>query len=101
MLSPSSSSSFVPSTLNHQSINTNSNKYNGSIIHKRNADRTMASHLCQIDCKKEKRRPVCGMDNVTYESRCDLHQTICRGQQIRLQYRGECSQRKFMSYYYT
>ena len=53
-----------------------------------------ASYLCQIDCKKEKRRPVCGMDNITYPSRCDLHQTICRGKQVKFQYRGECSQRK-------
>ena len=95
---PSSSSSLVPSTLKHQNISRNTNKNNVIIIQKRSADRTMASHLCQIDCKKEKRRPVCGMDNVTYESRCDLHQTICRGKQVRLQYRGECSQRKFMSY---
>ena len=54
------------------------------------------SQLCRLDCGKEWDSPVCGMDNITYRSRCDLHQTVCRGTQVEFQYRGECSQCKCM-----
>ena len=80
----------------YQNVSINKSIHS-SKIRKRNVNQARASHLCQIDCKKEKRKPVCGNDNITYESRCDLHQTICKGKQVRLQYRGECSQRKYIN----
>ena len=91
MLRSSSSSHFQPSSYNH---NVNSNNSSSSTVRRKTSNIARASHLCQFDCGKEKMSPVCGMDNITYQSRCDLHQTICKGKQVRLQYRGECSQCK-------
>ena len=96
----SSSFSRIQEPRNHHNrndkYNSNNNSNSSSFgVRKKNNDNARASHLCQIDCNKEKKRPVCGLDNITYPSRCHLHQTICNGNQVRLQYRGECSQRKF------
>ena len=51
--------------------------------------------LCQLDCSEERVRPVCGTDGATYPSRCHLQQAICQGNNVRLDYRGECSDSKF------
>jgi len=51
--------------------------------------------LCQLDCSEERLRPVCGTDGATYPSRCHLQQAICQGNNVRLDYRGECSDSKF------
>ena len=53
-----------------------------------------AGPLCQLDCSEERLRPVCGTDGITYPSRCHLQQVICQGSNVRLDYRGECSDSK-------
>ena len=54
-----------------------------------------------MDCSSEPANPVCGTDNATYRSKCELQQTACRGGAasqeagqppipVALQYRGVC-----------
>ena len=52
---------------------------------------TATGPLCQLDCSEERLRPVCGSDGITYPSRCHLQQAVCQGNDVRLDYRGECS----------
>ena len=95
--SPSSPSQLQTSIIHYNPMLNNSssnNNSNSSRRRKQNNNIARTSHLCQLDCGKENSSPVCGMDNVTYRSRCELHQTVCKGKQVRLQYRGECSECK-------
>ena len=91
MLRSSYSSEQKTSSYHHN------NNSSSRTIQEKNSGLARASHLCQIDCEKEKKNPVCGMDNITYPSRCYLHQTLCAGKRVRLQYRGECSESKLCS----
>ena len=66
---------------------------------------TSNTHFCQMDCSTSaEASPVCGTDNATYRSKCELQQTACRKTAsantnqpltpIAVQYRGVCVESK-------
>jgi len=54
------------------------------------------AHECDLrfqtcSLAEKQRRPVCGTDNQTYASRCQLLREKCRGSQVVVQHRGRCT----------
>jgi len=48
--------------------------------------------LCKVACLKDRRRPICGTNGVTYSSKCELQKALCSGEKIKVRYRGPCTQ---------
>lgn len=46
---------------------------------------------CSVNCVTSKIRPVCGTDDVTYSSRCELKRAKkCQGKRIKVKHKGRC-----------
>ncbi|KAJ9587608.1 hypothetical protein L9F63_018990, partial [Diploptera punctata] len=53
---------------------------------------TQICNLRFVSCSsnEDRRRPVCGSDNLTYQNRCHLLQAQCQGVAVTIQHRGRC-----------
>ncbi|XP_012944730.2 SPARC-related modular calcium-binding protein 1 [Aplysia californica] len=52
---------------------------------------SLRASQCSVNCVTSKIRPVCGTDDVTYSSRCELKRAKkCDGKRIKVKHKGSC-----------
>ncbi|KAK3787470.1 hypothetical protein RRG08_025735 [Elysia crispata] len=54
---------------------------------------SLRASKCSVSCERARPRPVCGTNDVTYSSRCELKKAKkCDGLRVRVKHKGQCSQ---------